>query len=98
MRAAEARVTEMAQQRNLMRSRESAAEALSSIAGMDQQVASDLSDTFERWEIRVTAAELEAGTTDLSDPLEHSFADGEEREALRIELDELLQEDDRDDR
>lgn len=97
LRQAEERVAEMARQRNLMRSRESAAEALSSIAGMDQHVGTDLDETFERWEVRITAAELEAGTTDLDDPLERDFVEGEEREALQAELAALITEGRRDD-
>ncbi len=97
IRAAEERVTEIAQQRNLMRTRQSAADALNTIASMDHSVSGDIADTFERWEIQVSEAEMCAGAEmDFGDTLERGFVDQEDREALRAELQELMSEEERD--
>ncbi|HAJ92027.1 MAG TPA: hypothetical protein DCO71_05335 [Gammaproteobacteria bacterium] len=90
IRTAEERVGEMSQQRNMMRTRQSAAEALNSIAGMDETVVSDVADAFERWEVKVVGAELEAGSPDVGDSLEREYLGAEEREALRAELENLM--------
>jgi phage shock protein A len=92
IRNAETRIGEMSQQRQFMRTRQSAAEALNSISGIDEATTSDLAETFERWDIKVTEAELEAGTAEVyqEDSLEKTFIDAEERETLRAELDELM--------
>ena len=65
--AAERKLTEMSQQRNLMRTRQSAAEALNSICGVDESVALDVAEAFERWEVKVTESELEVGSVDSVD-------------------------------
>lgn len=88
--AAERKLAEMSQQRNLMRTRQSAAEALNSIGDMDETVALDVADAFERWEIKVTEAELEVGTTDSVDVLEREFLETEDKQALQAELQQLL--------
>lgn len=90
---AESKIAEMTQQRHFMRTRQSAAEALNNIASIDDNTVSDLAETFERWEIKVTEAELEAGTTEVDelDNLERTFMDNEERQDLRAQLDELMQ-------
>lgn len=93
IRTAEERVSEMSQKRNFMRTRQSAAEALNAISDVDDNVSTELADTFERWEIRVTEAELEAGTSDLDldDAMEREFIDAEQRDALRAELQQLME-------
>ncbi|WP_166805087.1 PspA/IM30 family protein [Nitrosococcus wardiae] len=90
VREAEERVADMTQKRHLMRTRQSAAEALNSITRVDSRMDGDVADAFERWEVRITEAEYEAGTADFLDSLEQRFADAEEQDALRAELDELL--------
>jgi phage shock protein A len=82
----ESRVSEISQQRNLMRTRQSAAEALRSINAVDSSKSIDIDDTFERWEIQITEAELATGQADPSDTLERQFLKAEDREALRAEL------------
>lgn len=82
----ESRVSDVSQQRNLMRTRQSAAEALCSINAIDSTTAIDIDDTFERWEIQITEAELATGQTDPADALERQFLKAEDREALRAEL------------
>jgi phage shock protein A len=100
IKAAEHKLAEMNQQRNLMRTRQSAAEALNSISGMDESVALDVADAFERWEVKVTEAELEVGAggamDDSYDLLERKFLDGEEKAGLQAELQQLLAEKEQD--
>ena len=90
--AAERKLTEMSQQRNLMRTRQSAVEALNSICGVDESVALDVAEAFERWEVKVTESELEVGSVDSVDLLEREFLQTEDKKALQAELEELLAE------
>lgn len=94
IRAAEERLSDMTRQRNLMRSRHSAAEALKSVASIDASVATDLEDAFERWEMQITEAELAVGSGEPRDPLEREFMAAEEQGDLRAELSELLEDED----
>lgn len=92
IRSAEDRLNTMTQQRNLMRTRQSAAEALQSITGINESFTADVDDAFERWEIKVTEAELATGSADARDPLERRFEDQEEQATLQAELRQLIKE------
>jgi phage shock protein A len=95
---AESKLSAMTQQRNLMRTRQSTAEALSTLSGMDDSLATDVASAFERWEVRVTESELETGATDVLtavDALEHGFIEAEDRVALKAELQSLLAKEER---
>jgi hypothetical protein len=72
-----------------MRSREATADAAWSIQRRDAGRSLDLDDIFERWEMRVTEAELTTDTLPTRDPLEAEFIAEEERASLAEELDEL---------
>jgi len=93
IRTAEHKISEMNQQRNFMRTRQSAAEALNSISDLDESMINETSGAFERWDIRVTESELEAGISDIAieDSLEREFINTEERETLRAELADLIE-------
>jgi phage shock protein A len=80
------RIGDLEHRRQLMRSREATAEAGIRLRQLDDQGNPDLEDTFERWEIRVTEAELSGGTLASQDLLETRFATGEERATLQAEL------------
>jgi len=54
----EQRVHQLQQQRNQMRSRESAAEALRTVNRLDDHHGLNIDDTFERWEIAVSESEI----------------------------------------
>lgn len=89
----ERRVGEISEQRHLMRTRQSTAEAMRTLRSMDCGNAIDIDDTFERWNVRITEAELEAGSMDVLDPvdrLEKRFLDDEARAELEADLDDLL--------
>jgi phage shock protein A len=86
------RVQELREQRNLLRTRQSRAEALDAIAAQNRALGVDLEDTLDRWDTRVTALEIECeiGPDDADDSFEESFVSSEEREDLRRELRELV--------
>lgn len=91
------RIESLQHKRHLLRGREAAAEAATCIQRLDDGSSRDLEDAFERWEIKVTEAELTGGTLSeadadrLSDPLERDFVAKEERAALQAELAALRQ-------
>jgi phage shock protein A len=90
VQGAESRITEMAQQRNLMRTRESATAALTSIVDADENFNTEIADVFERWEIKITEGELSLGNIDNHDSLERECFADEERQSLQAELKQLL--------
>ncbi|HSH42882.1 MAG TPA: PspA/IM30 family protein [Arenicellales bacterium] len=85
----EERVTQIGQQRNLMRSRQSTAEAMRTFKALEDSTYVDIDDTFERWEVKIAEAELASGERDDSDDLEQDFIEAEELANLREELKEL---------
>ena len=86
------RLEKVKEQRNLMRSRQSTAEALRTLQSIDYG-GIDVEDTFERWEVRIAEAEQEIGFPAdpmTTDHLEQRFIDQETRIDLEKALDELL--------
>ncbi len=87
----EQRLSKITQQRNMMRSRHSAAEALRTINSIEGSTSNDVDDTFERWELVVSEAEYEVGQElEAVDALDKSFCEKEDEEALRAELTLLM--------
>jgi phage shock protein A len=89
----EARITEVAQQRNMMRSRQSVAEAMRTINNIEGVSYGEIEDTFDRWEINLGETEILMGASSASDPLDSSFLAEEDTAELRAELSELLKSD-----
>ncbi len=89
----EARIAEVSQQRNVMRSRQSVAEALRAINNIEGDACGDIEDTFDRWEIHLGEAEIQMGIGSTADMLETAFIAEEEKAELKAELDLLLQAD-----
>ena len=89
----EARIGEVAQQRNMMRSRQSVAEALRTINNIEGTSYSEIEDTFDRWEINLGETEIMIGASSPVDPLESEFLAEEDTTELRAELEVLLQAD-----
>ncbi len=85
----EEKLAELMEKRNLMRTRQSRAEALTSIQTGCCDASSELEDIFDRWEIRVTEKELSGECSVTTDPLEESFISAENEEELREELKHL---------
>ena len=86
----EARVGEVSHQRNLMRSRQSVAEATRIINNVEGTSYSDIEDTFDRWEINLGESEIMTGSAVNTDSLESAFLVEEDQDALRAELADLM--------
>lgn len=86
----EARVQEVSEQRNMLRSRQSVAEATRLIENIEGDETSVIEETFDRWEIMIGESELAVGADISIDTLEASFSESEHSELLEAELDELL--------
>lgn len=93
MKTVEQRLRDINQQRNLMRSRESTAEAMRTFNAIKGYCGVNIDDTFEKWETRVLEAELASGDVETTDELEERFIEEEEIEDLRLELDAIMKED-----
>jgi len=89
VRSMEEQLAGLVEKRNLMRTRQSRAEAVHSVQGSTDLMSCDLDDIFERWETRVTEKELGAQCGLTTDSLEDSFVTAEEEAQLRVELQEL---------
>ena len=86
----EQRITDLTQQRNLMRSRHSAADALRVINKIEGDCADGIDDTFERWEMLVAETEYMAGNISKVDSLNETFKKTEDEESLKADLADLL--------
>ncbi len=87
----EGRLTECLEKRNLLRVRQSRAEALTSIQTCHAEAGSDVDDIFDRWEIRLTEKELATEAVGSVDSFEESFVVAESDAELRSELQQLLE-------
>lgn len=87
----EARVGEVSQQRNMMRSRQSVAEAMRTINNIEGVSYGEIEDTFDRWEINLGETEILTGAGSTTDPLDSAFLVEEDTAELRAELSELLE-------
>lgn len=85
--AIEEKLQQLTRQRNLMRTRESRAAALTSLPGTETQLVSEIEEVFDRWDARVTQYELQtdSGLT-TQDELEEEFLSQEEEQELSEEL------------
>jgi phage shock protein A len=86
----ESRVGDVAQQRNMMRSRQSVAEAMRTINNIEGVSYGEIEDTFDRWEINLGESEILTGSANMADPLDSAFLAEEDTAELRAELSELL--------
>lgn len=89
LQAMEERVKDMSQQRNLLRTRQSTAEAMRTFRAIEDCPHIDIDEAFEKWEVKVSETELGCGEFESTDTLEQQFLDAEQRDELRAELDEL---------
>lgn len=88
----EQKLQSLHQQRNQMRSRHSAADALRVISKIEDSSASSVDDIFDRWEILITEMEYASGAnaSQHSDALENTFLKQEKDETLKSDLAALL--------
>ncbi|MBT3379926.1 MAG: hypothetical protein HN742_03170 [Lentisphaerae bacterium] len=90
MRAVENRLAELKEKRNLMRTRQSRAEALCTVHDVSAPMGAEIEEIFDRWECHVTEAEIESGCqVDEADSFGDEFLTQEEEEGLRLELQEI---------
>lgn len=82
------RLAELTERKNLMRTRQSRAEAAHGMVDASGPIG-DLEDVFERWESRVGEIEIAAECEQTFDSFEADFQTAEEDTALRVELDAL---------
>lgn len=97
----EKRVTTMSRQRNQMRSRQSAAEALRVMNKIEGNNTYGIDDTFERWDLNISETEISAGiSSELieTDPLDAQFNATEEQQELEDELNAFIAGDQNNDR
>lgn len=85
-----ARIAQMNQQRNMLRSRESVADAVRVINELDGVGNLDIEDTFERWEVMITENEFDGTLPSQVDDLEARFIHEEDRVELEADLQLLL--------
>ena len=85
------RLGQLKTQRNLLKTRQSRAEALRAFQAEDSHIISEIGDIFERWEVKVGEYELQ-GDCALrgGDDFEGEFVSQEEEEELRESLKKLL--------
>ncbi|RIL07850.1 MAG: hypothetical protein DCC75_09700 [Proteobacteria bacterium] len=87
----EERLNQLRHQRNMLRSRQTRAEALSALQGNDAVVLSEIDEILDRWEIKVTQYEMQGDCNSSSvDALASDFAGEEEDTALQLELNQLM--------
>ena len=84
------RLQEVTQQRNLMRTRHSAADAERVIQSIESEGDLGLQDTFERWELKIARSEIISGVETDSDALDAQFTRVENEAGLQADLAELL--------
>lgn len=85
----EERIKQIRHQKNLLRTRQSTADAMRTFKAIEDCSYIDIDDTFEKWEVKVMEAELVSGEIESHDSLEQQFVDAEELEDLQAELREL---------
>ena len=87
----EQRLRDITQQQNLMRSRQSTADAMRIINKIEGSTSNGIEDTFDRWETLITETEYSTGHISETDTLDMSFVKEENTMQLQAELDALLQ-------
>ncbi|MAT50891.1 MAG: hypothetical protein CMK32_06885 [Porticoccaceae bacterium] len=86
----EQRLADTRHQHTLLRARHSTQQAMAASAASPLRVCDELGESFARWEIAITEAELAGGLETSSDPLAQQFDRQEEEASLRAELNELM--------
>lgn len=87
----EQRLRDIMQQQNLMRSRQSTADAMRIINQIEGSTDNGIEDTFDRWETLITETEYSIGHMSSTDTLDMSFAKEESTMQLQAELAALLE-------
>ena len=89
--AVEAKLAQLRQQRNLMRTRQSRADAVKALHGPESGALSEIDEIFERWEVQIGECEAYGESSgEAKDELESEYSDEEESARLKVELESLL--------
>lgn len=91
MAASEERLAALRERRNVMRTRQSRAEALSTARGSCGAEIYEVEGVFDRWETRITELELDSDSSSEIDGLDSEYSEIEEKELLLAELAELTE-------
>ncbi len=86
------RIQTLMQQRNMMRSRHSVADAMHSVNRVDSDSSWLVDDVLERWESVIIESEYMLDSSEEHDQLDESFNKVEDRNLLKAELHKLLAE------
>jgi|694.fasta_scaffold03113_18 phage shock protein A len=80
------------QQRNILRTRESRAEALRAVSSIESSTIGEIDDIFDRWEARIAACEehVDSAESCQQDDLSIEFTSKEEEQELRAVLASLV--------
>ena len=87
----EQKLGELKQKLVLMKARESSTQVLALTPEMDRRSEKLLEDAFDRWDLSIGENELVMGEIKMADPLEQQYLDRERKEALRRDLNKLLE-------
>jgi phage shock protein A len=86
----EERLRAIREQRNVLRTRQSRADATHAVGRADSRLDGQIDDIFERWEMRVAESEIADGVElQGGDSFEEAFEAEDEKQALEAELAEL---------
>jgi phage shock protein A len=86
------RVSVLRDQRDMLRARESRADAMRVASDVSASASGELEDIFDRWEIRIREAEYAGGCIDPVDGLEEEYESEELQSELKAELAALREE------
>jgi len=85
------KLSRLKQQRNVMRTRQSRAEALKMLQSEDRSILTEIDEIFERWDHKVTEYEGLSSQIQSTDDFAEEFTSVEQEEDLKASLSELLQ-------
>jgi phage shock protein A len=85
------KVVRLKQQRNVLRTRQSRAEAMKLLQADDSSLVTEIDDILERWEIRVGEYEAQStALTESTDDLAEDYSIQEEESSLKEELSKIV--------
>lgn len=84
--AMDVRISTLVEKRNLLKTRQSRAQAMGAVRESDDVMVAGLDDVFDRWEARVVEAEYDGSCRLSDDEFEQAFVIEEDQAALREEL------------
>ena len=87
----EARLQEIENTRNMLRTRQTTAEARNAVTRLETDSTCDLDDVIERWEMRILETEYAGPMQPETDSFEAEFEQQEDCAALEAQLAELVQ-------